>query len=220
MRLARIGAIAIAAATRRPHSAIQDGWHPGRWASERRCSGRSGRRGPCDPLPDRPTLETWTRRYFANDLLTNAVTYGGNGQQGPDSGGDERPARQDRPAPTVTRRHGRARIQVLARGGIQTLKSSPWPTNRDGVFSQSNEGVCTSKIVRRSHDASLLLSLQPFGRDETYQHGDPRSGCSKTPIDIRRHWQTSRGVIYTIFEGTSEIQRLVIARAISGLRVE
>jgi alkylation response protein AidB-like acyl-CoA dehydrogenase len=25
---------------------------------------------------------------------------------------------------------------------------------------------------------------------------------------------------YTIFEGTSEIQRLVIARAISGLRVE
>jgi alkylation response protein AidB-like acyl-CoA dehydrogenase len=26
--------------------------------------------------------------------------------------------------------------------------------------------------------------------------------------------------IYTIFEGTSEIQRLVIARAISGLRVE
>jgi len=27
-------------------------------------------------------------------------------------------------------------------------------------------------------------------------------------------------LIYTIFEGTSEIQRLVIARAISGLRVE
>jgi len=27
-------------------------------------------------------------------------------------------------------------------------------------------------------------------------------------------------VNYTIFEGTSEIQRLVIARAISGLRVE
>ncbi|RPI09966.1 MAG: acyl-CoA dehydrogenase, partial [Actinobacteria bacterium] len=26
--------------------------------------------------------------------------------------------------------------------------------------------------------------------------------------------------IYTIFEGTSEIQRLVIARAISGLRIE
>jgi acyl-CoA dehydrogenase len=26
--------------------------------------------------------------------------------------------------------------------------------------------------------------------------------------------------IYTIFEGTSEIQQLVIARAISGLRVE
>jgi alkylation response protein AidB-like acyl-CoA dehydrogenase len=26
--------------------------------------------------------------------------------------------------------------------------------------------------------------------------------------------------IYTIFEGTSEIQRLVIARAISGMRVE
>jgi acyl-CoA dehydrogenase len=28
-----------------------------------------------------------------------------------------------------------------------------------------------------------------------------------------------RSVIYTIFEGTSEIQRLVIARAISGLHI-
>jgi acyl-CoA dehydrogenase len=28
-----------------------------------------------------------------------------------------------------------------------------------------------------------------------------------------------RSVIYTIFEGTSEIQRLVIARAISGLQI-
>lgn len=27
-------------------------------------------------------------------------------------------------------------------------------------------------------------------------------------------------VIYTIFEGTSEIQRLVIARSIAGLRIE
>jgi hypothetical protein len=30
----------------------------------------------------------------------------------------------------------------------------------------------------------------------------------------------TRVVNYTIFEGTSEIQRLVISRAISGLRVE
>jgi acyl-CoA dehydrogenase len=28
------------------------------------------------------------------------------------------------------------------------------------------------------------------------------------------------GMIHTIFEGTSEIQQLVIARAISGLRIE
>jgi alkylation response protein AidB-like acyl-CoA dehydrogenase len=31
---------------------------------------------------------------------------------------------------------------------------------------------------------------------------------------------TSASVIHTIFEGTSEIQQLVIARAISGLRIE
>jgi alkylation response protein AidB-like acyl-CoA dehydrogenase len=30
----------------------------------------------------------------------------------------------------------------------------------------------------------------------------------------------SESVIHTIFEGTSEIQQLVIARAISGLRIE
>ena len=31
---------------------------------------------------------------------------------------------------------------------------------------------------------------------------------------------TTSGMIHTIFEGTSEIQQLVIARAISGLRIE
>ena len=31
---------------------------------------------------------------------------------------------------------------------------------------------------------------------------------------------TPESVIHTIFEGTSEIQQLVIARAISGLRIE
>ncbi|MFD7160035.1 acyl-CoA dehydrogenase family protein [Kribbella sp. NPDC059898] len=43
-----------------------------------------------------------------------------------------------------------------------------------------------------------------------------RSGarCACTIRDVRRRTQ-----IYTIFEGTSEIQRLVIARAISGMRI-
>jgi hypothetical protein len=40
---------------------------------------------------------------------------------------------------------------------------------------------------------------------------------------MRRHQSDDSGPggeTYTIFEGTSEIQRLVISRAISGLRVE
>jgi hypothetical protein len=40
---------------------------------------------------------------------------------------------------------------------------------------------------------------------------------------MRRHQSDASGSpieIYTIFEGTSEIQRRVISRAISGLRVE
>jgi alkylation response protein AidB-like acyl-CoA dehydrogenase len=41
---------------------------------------------------------------------------------------------------------------------------------------------------------------------------------AKTSIDIGVFMYASK--IHTIFEGTSEIQQLVIARAISGLRIE
>ena len=35
----------------------------------------------------------------------------------------------------------------------------------------------------------------------------------------RERWPGRSGVNYTIFEGTSEIQRLVVARSISGLHI-
>ncbi|NCV75592.1 hypothetical protein EBW23_06630, partial [bacterium] len=40
----------------------------------------------------------------------------------------------------------------------------------------------------------------------------------ESPVNRGCHMRSSK--IHTIFEGTSEIQQLVIARAISGLRVE
>jgi hypothetical protein len=57
----------------------------------------------------------------------------------------------------------------------------------------------------------------------TEEHG-PTSARGNTLLSgIRQHDGRPPGrrvVIYTIFEVTSEIQRLVISRAISGLRVE
>ncbi|MFN8020831.1 MAG: hypothetical protein U0Q03_04810 [Acidimicrobiales bacterium] len=39
-------------------------------------------------------------------------------------------------------------------------------------------------------------------------------------VDRCRHFANFETVNHTIFEGTSEIQQLVIARAISGMRIE
>ena len=53
-----------------------------------------------------------------------------------------------------------------------------------------------------------------------------QAGCeseSRLVSGIRQHqtaWADSETLNHTIFEGTSEIQQLVIARAISGLRIE
>jgi hypothetical protein len=40
------------------------------------------------------------------------------------------------------------------------------------------------------------------------------------PVDHSRYFANFETVNHTIFEGTSEIQQLVIARAISGMRIE
>ena len=67
---------------------------------------------------------------------------------------------------------------------------------------------------------SLVLSLELGGPGDTGRHGrlanrvlsgtDQHEPTPGKPPDLN----------YTIFEGTSEIQRLVIARAISGMRIE
>jgi hypothetical protein len=63
--------------------------------------------------------------------------------------------------------------------------------------------------------ASQLSSQQLAGRSATRWTGWTR-------IRTSAHWNALRGQnreTYTIFEGTSEIQRLVIARSISGLQI-
>ena len=76
--------------------------------------------------------------------------------------------------------------------------------------------ACSNAIFE---GASLLLSLQlsdtgPYGLDG-----------SLTEALIRRHVMDSKSRhehpfgSYTIFEGTSEVQRLVIARAVSGIHI-
>jgi hypothetical protein len=48
--------------------------------------------------------------------------------------------------------------------------------------------------------------------------GDKRAGQTRIRR-LRREPSAGLEGIYTIFEGTSEIQRLVISRAISGMRI-
>jgi hypothetical protein len=59
-------------------------------------------------------------------------------------------------------------------------------------------------------------SLQTAGEGTTGRTEVSKRACSPD-VSTRRGTPEMN---YTIFEGTSEIQRLVIARAISGLRVE
>jgi hypothetical protein len=49
---------------------------------------------------------------------------------------------------------------------------------------------------------------------------DPATHQLIAPADGCRYFGNFETVIHTIFEGTSEIQQLVIARAISGMRIE
>lgn len=68
--------------------------------------------------------------------------------------------------------------------------------------------------------SSLVSSPETRGNGDTRRNGLYASCLVSwtTPHDDAPEKRGS--VIHTIFEGTSEIQQLVIARAISGLRIE
>ena len=67
---------------------------------------------------------------------------------------------------------------------------------------------------------SLVSSLQTAGiRDMDRNRGFAKCLVTTTPPRELENLN-SESVIHTIFEGTSEIQQLVISRAISGLRIE
>ena len=68
--------------------------------------------------------------------------------------------------------------------------------------------------------AILSSSLELGGRANTSRHCRSCSTCSAASTTTARTSQTSVRLNHTIFEGTSEIQQLVIAQAISGLRIE
>ena len=63
--------------------------------------------------------------------------------------------------------------------------------------------------------SSLLSSLQLTLTCRTERTSEPNRACS---MDLRALILRT-AVSYTIFEGTSEIQRLVVARSISGLHI-
>jgi hypothetical protein len=71
----------------------------------------------------------------------------------------------------------------------------------------------SSKAVRRRHPYFPSLQRAESGR------------IARAETDATPHWQRLHGRAgqvddtYTIFEGTSEIQRLVIARSISGVHI-
>jgi hypothetical protein len=63
---------------------------------------------------------------------------------------------------------------------------------------------------------SLLPALQLSGQGRTGRLHRPTHPYALDTQCLDRHHK----VIYTIFEGTSEIQRLIIARAISGVHIQ
>lgn len=87
-------------------------------------------------------------------------------------------------------------------------------------------------VGRRAVDAvvdprvSRCRAIHPYSIPTTARHGadggvqhDTRSGC----ISRSEHWLVLDGQpvqTMDIFEGTEQIQELVISRAISGLRIE
>jgi len=67
---------------------------------------------------------------------------------------------------------------------------------------------------------SLVFDLETCGSGDTWRNR-PLAKHLVTPTAAHDTTPGKTGTVsHTIFEGTSEIQQLVIARAISGLRIE
>ena len=71
--------------------------------------------------------------------------------------------------------------------------------NGEGSMSKLKAGETAVRVTERRSRSSAATAT-----------------CASTPVE---RWHRD-AKIYTIFEGTSEIQRLVIARAISGLHIQ
>lgn len=68
--------------------------------------------------------------------------------------------------------------------------------------------------------SSLVFSLETRGNGDTRWNGPFASYLVSRTAQHGDASDETESVIHTIFEGTSEIQQLVISRAISGLRIE
>jgi alkylation response protein AidB-like acyl-CoA dehydrogenase len=67
---------------------------------------------------------------------------------------------------------------------------------------------------------SLEPSLELGGNGNTRQHAAGATYQLDGTVEDQPAVTELESLIHTIFEGTSEIQQLVISRAISGLRIE
>jgi alkylation response protein AidB-like acyl-CoA dehydrogenase len=74
----------------------------------------------------------------------------------------------------------------------------------------------TPEIMRSSKAASLLCPYFQPNRGELARTAADKALAKRASVNLREH----RFQTYTIFEGTSEIQRLIIARAISGVHIQ
>lgn len=87
---------------------------------------------------------------------------------------------------------------------------------------RATKGVSRDRILKQAVEAIEHAGETALRVDEFETGVDAcRTAANYTdPVlaILRRNFSDAK--IYTIFEGTSEIQQLVIARAISGLRVE
>jgi hypothetical protein len=94
---------------------------------------------------------------------------------------------------------------VVASGGSRPYRTGPYTTIRDSNSLCWAGGPGLTLVVVIGLFGTVRRSLVKWG-------GERAAGC----VGFR----LSTCLIHTIFEGTSEIQQLVIARAISGLRIE
>ncbi len=69
-------------------------------------------------------------------------------------------------------------------------------------------------------DVIPSFTPEPVGFGTTRKHGPSSEACSAALQQHEMDAANFESLNHTIFEGTSEIQQLVISRAISGLRIE